>query len=303
MQSSQPSGETSAPEESTPPPAVEHASSAAGAFLVAALAVALMVAVGSSLFRPKVGAAAKDAAHLLEVTQSLRLYGPVMKWLGTTVGVLAIVEAVWLGGRLGVIAAVVGLLFALAMHATGMIITGLAARLAMPAAIRPTTSAKGANDAPETVPGPATTVALKRADGGATVFSDTKPPAAPTKSGVDPLPLPSGPSSTAEPKPSWEHPKVTAGLAPLAEAKKNGNDVIRATSDGASLVPASNGGGGPAVRAGSNLASAATSQKSDDALRLAITLAIDAKEYQRAAELLAVVQHPATKPASSAAPD
>ena len=114
------------------------------------------------------------------------------------------------------------------------------------------------------------------------------PPAAPTKSGVDPLPLPSGPSSTAEPKPSWEHPKVTAGLAPLAEAKKNGNDVIRATSDGASLVPASNGGGGPAVRAGSNLASAAPSQKSDDALRLAITLAIDAKEYQRAAELLAV---------------
>ena len=68
-------------------------------------------------------------------------------------------------------------------------------------------------------------------------------------------------------------------------------------------MPASNGGGGPAVRAGSNLASAATSQKSDDALRLAITLAIDAKEYQRAAELLAVVQHPATKPASSAAPD
>ena len=48
-----------------------------------------------------------------------------MKWLGAATGVVAIVDAARLGGRLGVIAAAVEVLFALLTRATAIIIAAI----------------------------------------------------------------------------------------------------------------------------------------------------------------------------------
>jgi len=336
-------------QDATPPlptATVGSSNRAGGAVIVAVLAIALLVTVGASFFRRQTDAnAAKGDDRLPAVSDSLRIYGAVAKWLGVFIGVTAIFEVFLLGGETAVVASVVGVFFALVMHAIGTVICAMGTGLQAASDALVTSLPKKSAEATQATSNVTSTTASKSDEKHVASTSTAK--AAPKKDGEV---LHAGSEAAASEKNGWA-PQTTPDLTstaaqkkgsegPQAESdvtsggtqigvatpsasetapRKNSGDPLAASEIASTPAPKKNGEAlqvardtasiavipkksGEAPQISSEIVASTPGKKSEEAIRLAIKLAVDAGEYGRAVELLDVAKHDPTKPNVSPTP-
>lgn len=328
-----PVGSATVLQDASPPPplpTVEPSNRVAGALVVGLLAAALIVTVGASLLRrEKDEDEAKRQSHVAATTYSLRIYGQVVKWVAVAIGVVAVTQVFWLNAETAFISAVVGVLFALAMHAIGTLVGAIGVRLEALSGAAPS-EAVTAHPDPATAPAASVSATAgakttaEPAAGPAPLWApppsrkkdDPSPGAvsavsaeANTKKSDDPAqPIVAAPSPVFARKSdavsSSDHsPPVAQKKPDEPSAPEHSSSVVQRRDDGvSSSVPT----GTPVAQApkatedSSNVSGRPAPRTSRDAIKLAITLAMDADEYSRAAELLHLATPVAPSPTNGA---